>query len=147
MGYDAGTIVIWDRSARACRLAAPLRLAGLDRHGHQVTNSIRYGVAGDAMLTARGIRPDQQGSGKPGERIASVHVNAEYRDDPVTGGLFTAHQVEPATWRLWLPSGTSITAPNANPRGRNITGDNGLTTCRGRLAQAFSPVTVGPAVD
>jgi hypothetical protein len=148
-GNDIGTIVIWDQSPRVCWLSGPLHLAGLNRAGHQVTNSVRYVVAGDAKLTARGSRPDSRERVKPGELLASLHVIAEYRDDPVTGGLCTAHQVEPATWRLWLPSGASITAPNADHYQlvKNITRDNGLTTCRGRLDQAFSPVTVGPAVN
>jgi hypothetical protein len=146
-GNDFGTIVIWNTSERGCRLTGPIPIAGLDRSGRLVTNVVSYRVSGDATLTAWATRPDRNGHVKSGERLATLTLLAGYRDDPRTGNLCTAHQVEPASWRLRLAD-KPVTVRNANPDalGRNITRDNGLTTCRGHLASASALVTIGPGI-
>jgi hypothetical protein len=128
-GYDMASIVIRDRSAVPCQLAGPLRLSGLNTAGQQVTSTITYQVAGTAVLSPHAA---------PAELAAIILLAAEYRDDPASpDGLCTAHQVMPASWRIVLGTGASISVPNKGEGpGR------GLTTCRGQLATAGA-VSVG----
>jgi hypothetical protein len=143
-GNDLGVIVVRDVSARACWLAGPIRLAGLDRTGRVVTMTIAY-------------RQFQQGAGRPAAGavlrpgfVASVPLAAEYRDDPQgwRGLCAQRHRFEPATWRVTLPSGSRMTVPNADPANtvHILTADNGLLTCRGQL-DTPAPVLIARSVS
>ncbi len=143
-GNDLGVIVVRDASARPCLLAGPIRLTGLDRAGHPVTMTIAYRQfqPGTGRLAARAVL--RRGL------VASVHVWAEYRDDPHgwRGLCARRHQIEPSRWRLVLPSGARISVHNADPANptRILTADNGLLTCKGQLDTA-PPVIVASSVS
>lgn len=145
-GNDLGTIVLRDAARRSCRLTGPISITGLDAAGHVVTTTITYRQVG--QLRENGASPAREnGAMLRKGLVASIPVWAEYRDDPASAnGLCTGHQVEPATWRITLPSGTSLRTRNADPAGNgNLTPDNGLLTCRGQLNRA-RPVVIAKSV-
>jgi hypothetical protein len=68
------------------------------------------------------------------------------------GGLCTAHQVEPASFRVTLSAGGSLTQVNAagppGEAGRDPTSNGGLATCRGKLStgEGLTQITIGTTV-
>ncbi len=146
-GNDIGGIAITNATGQPCWLTGPIRLTGLRRSGTAVTGTVTYRQVGRLVKQAGHRRPDWRGARLGRGLTALMTVWAEYRDDPAgRRGLCTAHQVEPATWRLVLASGAVIAVRNAaagQHRG-GLTPDGGLLTCRGRLNPA-QPILVGPA--
>jgi len=135
-GNDFATIVAWDPGPIACRIAGPVTLVGLGPDGTADTNVVRLTVVASGVLTPRGTAPGPNQVLPPGESAAWLLVSAEYRDDPLTGALCTPHQVEPATFRLSLPGGGTITVTNADthqPPVYSLDKNGGLLTCRGEL--------------
>jgi hypothetical protein len=149
-GNDFATIAAWDTGSSACRLAGPVTLAGLGSGGSADTNTVRLTVTGAGELTAHGTAP---GAGQvlPGaESAAWLLISAEYRDDPATGGMCTAHQVEPAAFRLTMPAGGTVTVANADthqPAVRGLAANGGLLTCRGELntGPGLTRIAIGSA--
>jgi hypothetical protein len=135
-GNDFATIVVWDKASRACRLAGPVTLVGLGFGGSPDTNVVRLTVTGAGELTPHGMAPGPNQVLPRTGSAAWLLISAEYRDDPVTGGLCTAHQVEPAAFRLTLPAGGTVTVANG-----------GLLTCRRELntGSELTQVTIGRA--
>ena len=144
-GNDLGTIVVSDQG-RPCWLAGPITLTGLNKTGRPVTATITYRKVG-RMAKAGGRPASQHGTVLRPGLVASISVWAEYRDDPASpNGMCTAHQLEPATWRLRLASGAALTVPNADPAGfGSLTADHGLLTCRGQLDRP-QPIVVATTV-
>lgn len=148
-GNDFGTIVIWDKSAAACALTSPIRIAGLNRRGHRVTRTERFHVAGRDVLTARGSKPVHLLRLKHGEKAAFITLSAEYRDDlSGNGGMCSArHQIEPARWLVTFATRGVRRVANRDPHEdiphlRTLPRNHGLLTCRGELNTPI-PVTVG----
>jgi hypothetical protein len=148
-GNDFGTIVVWDKSAIACSLTSPIKIAGLNLHGHRVTPTESFRVSGADVLTPRGRKPVRLLRLRPGEKAAFITLSAEYRDvSSGNGGLCSArHQIEPATWRGTLATGGVRRVANRDrhediPRVRTLPRDHGMLTCRGELNTPI-PVTVG----
>lgn len=149
-GNDFGTVLIRDISRRACRLPGPVRLTGLDKAGRPDTGAVRLAMPPVAILSPRarpvGRSPGDRLTGvRPGEAIGQLTLIAEYRDDPTGAdkGICEPHWIVPASWRLTLPSGRSLTVANAdrsNPGG--ILPSGGFVTCRGEMAAA-GPAEVG----
>ena len=86
-----------------------------------------------------------------GESAAWLLLSAEYRDDPVTGAMCIAHQVEPAAFRLTMPAGETVTIANAGtdqPGVRGLAPNGGLLTCRGELntGPGLTQITIGSAM-
>ena len=150
-GNDFAVIVAWDTASSACRLAGPVTLVGLGSGGSADTNVVRLAVTAAGELTAHGTAP-VAGQVLPGGASAAwLLISAGYRDDPVTGGMCTAHQVEPAAFRLTLPAGGTVTVANADtyrPAVRGLAANGGLLTCRGELntGSGLSQVTIGSAL-
>lgn len=146
-GNDIGTITVRNASARPCWLSGPIRLSGLDRAGHVVTMTIAYSTFQQA--TRNPGRASRGAVLRPGF-IASVHVLAEYRDDPNgwRGLCATRHQIEPATWQVVLPSGAGLSVRNADRANavHILTADNGLLTCKGQL-DTPAAVVIGRSAD
>ncbi|MDR2983834.1 MAG: hypothetical protein LBV34_03240 [Nocardiopsaceae bacterium] len=68
--------------------------------------------------------------------VGVIGLQAEYRDGPanVDSGLCTPLWVIPAMWRVRLPDGHTVTAPNADPGSSfKLAPSGGLVTCRGKL--------------
>lgn len=150
-GNDFATIVAWDAAPGACMLAGPVTLAGLGSGGGADTNAVRLAVTGTGELTAHGTAPGAGQVLARGESAAWLLISAEYRDDPVTGGTCTAHQVEPAAFRLTLPAGGTLTVANAGPYQpgvRGLAANGGLLTCRGELntGPGLTQITIGSAM-
>jgi hypothetical protein len=150
-GNDFATIVLWDKSADTCRLTGVLTVVGLDTADAVVTNPVRYTVPGSGELTPHGTAPAADGTLQAGESVASIVISAEYRDDPTSAnGLCTAHQLEPASFRVTLSSGGSLTLANialaTRTEGHDPTSNGGLATCRGKLNTApdLTHITIGP---
>jgi hypothetical protein len=148
-GNDFGSIVVWDKSGTACALTGPVRVTGLDRAGHRVTERQSLGVSGTLVLVAHGTGPlwsDRRGTYyRRHDTVAVIALAAEYRDDPAgSDGLCTGHQVEAATWRVTLASGAVRLVANSYQHGpdvRTLPANHGLLTCRGELDRA-SPITI-----
>ncbi len=147
-GYDFGTVLVRDTSSRACTLAGPVRLTGLDAAGHPVTRTVSFPLAGVAVLSAgagpvtRAGRSGAPGGVTPGELTGALRLEAEYRDGPAHAdrGLCTPLWVVPATWRVAFPGGRTLTLPDADPGdSAKLVSSGGFVTCRGRLGR------VGPA--
>ena len=118
-GNDLGTIVVSDRG-RPCWLAGPITLTGLAKTGRPVTATIIYRKVG-RMAKAGARSASQSGTVLRPGLVASISVWAEYRDDPASpNGMCTAHQLEPANWRLRLASGALLTVRNADPAGIRV---------------------------
>jgi hypothetical protein len=144
------TIVAWNAGSSACRLPGPVTLVGLSSGGSVDTNAVRLTVTGAGELTSHGTAPGPGQVLPSGESAAWLLVSAGYRDDPVTGGICTAHQVEPAAFRLTLPARGTVTVANAAaPQSgvRRLTANGGLLTCRGELntGSDLTQVTIGRA--
>lgn len=150
-GNDFATIVAWDTAPGACRLAGPVTLVGLGSGGSADTNAARLTVAGAGELTAHGTAPGAGQVLPGGASAAWLLISAEYRDDPATGRMCTAHQVEPAAFRLTLPAGGTVTVANADtyqPGVRGLAANGGLLTCRGELntGPGLTRITIGSAM-
>lgn len=149
-GNDFGTILVRDVSDRACTLAGPLRLTGLDAAGRSVTRSVRYPVSGVAVLSPDAgpvSRPERSLGGLsgvlPGELTGILPLAAEYRDAPTQDGRCNPFWVIPAAWRIILAGGGTLTVPNADRHDpARLVPSGGLVTCRGQL-DLPQPVTVG----
>jgi hypothetical protein len=62
----------------------------------------------------------------------------------VHSGYCQPFWVVPVTWRIALPGGGALAAPNVDARNPiRLVRSGGLVTCQGRLGIA-GPVTVGP---
>jgi hypothetical protein len=150
-GNDFATIVAWDTAPSACRLAGAVTLVGVGSDGSADTNAVRLAVTGAGELTAHGTAPGAGQVLPGGESAAWLLMSAEYRDDPVTGAMCTAHQVEPAAFRLTLPAGGTVTVANAGthqPGVRGLAANGGLLTCRGELntGPGLTQITIGSAM-
>lgn len=150
-GNDFATIVAWDTGSSPCRLTGPATLVGLSSDGRADTNAVRLTISGPGELTAHGTEPGANQVLPHGESAAWLLVSAEYRDDPVTGALCTPHQVEPAAFRLTLPTVGAMTVPNADSRQPATPGlvpNGGLLTCRGELntGSGLTQITIGSSL-
>jgi len=146
---DFGSIVVWDKSGTACALPGPVRVTGLNRAGHRVTERQKLGVSGTDVLAAHGSGPlwsARRGTYyRRDDTVAVVVLAAEYRDDPAgPDGLCTGHQIEAATWRVTLASAAVGLVTNSYQHGpsvRTLPANHGLLTCRGELDRP-TPVTI-----
>ena len=150
-GNDFATIVAWDTASSACRLSGPVTLVGLGSGGRADTNAVRLTVTGAGELTAHGTAPSAGQVLPGGASAAWLLISAEYRDDPVTGAMCTAHHVEPAAFRLTLPAGGTVTVANADthqPAVHGLAANGGLLTCRGELntGPGLTEITIGSAM-
>jgi hypothetical protein len=145
-GTALGLVLLWDKSAAACRLGGPVTVTGLDGSGKRVTMSVGFGLPARPalpLLSANGAGPDSSGRFPAGEASASLLLMAAGAH-PAPGAPCTGHQVNPAVWRIGIGEG-SLTAPNASKAsGPALTVDGGLVTCRGRLG-GQSPLSVSRA--
>jgi hypothetical protein len=153
-GNDFGTLLVRDRSRRACALPGPLRVTGLDAAGLPVTDTVRFPLDGNTVLSAdAGPITRRPGSGRLDgisreELVGMVGLQAEYRDGPATvgNGLCMPLWVIPAIWRVMLPDGHAITTPNADPANSfKLAPSGGLVTCRGKLGASASATVGSPA--
>ena len=150
-GNDFAEIVAWDKAPVACRLAGTLTLAGLGPGGSVDTNAVQLTVTGTGELTAHGTTPGPGQVLLAGESAAWLLISAEYRDDPVTGAICTAHHVEPAAFRLTLPAGGTVTVADggtSRSAAGGLTANGGLLTCRGELntSPGLTHVAIGSAL-
>ncbi len=138
-----GQLLLWNKSARACALTEPIKVAGLNRAGHRVTNTVSFTIGAKApKLSPQGTRPGKQGHFRKGEVVAQILLIAA-GPRPGDGPSCSRHLVDPATWRLELASGRPLTVANrSSSRGSALNGEGGLTTCRGHLA-GQSPILIG----
>jgi hypothetical protein len=130
-----GFILLWDKSGAACTLTAPIKVAGLNRAGHRVTQVVRFTVGAKTMkLSAHGAGPNRRGQIRKGEVFAQMLLIAA-GPHPHGGPGCSGHLVAPATWRIELRTGGSaLIAANRSPRrGPALNAHGGLTTCRGHL--------------
>jgi len=137
-GHNFGIIAIWDSSAARCSLTGPILVTGLDKAGHPQTARLRYLVAGQGQLTARGTRPGPGMQLIAGQREAPLIVSSMYSLDPANRYRRCTRRVEPASWRLTFASGGVLTIANADPHAaaghvRGLPADHGLLTCRDEL--------------
>ncbi|HEY3033992.1 MAG TPA: hypothetical protein VGJ54_04960 [Streptosporangiaceae bacterium] len=142
-GMALANVNIWDKAATACTLAAPVTVTGLNQAGRPVTSSVRFLIApGSPQLSPDGAGPDKLGRMPAREVSASMLLIAAGAHPNGPGLSCPAQHIDPATWRITLASGGSITTPNASPAtGPALTRDGGLTTCRGRLG-GQSPILI-----
>ena len=99
-GSNFGSIRIRDRGPAPCRLAGPLRIAGRDRRGRRVTDSLAVPVTGPAVLVPRTTQTPTVGDITYGDFAADIGLSANARDDPATGGACNEHQLTPDDWRI-----------------------------------------------
>ena len=134
-GNDFGTLVISDTSARPCTLAGPLQVTGLGTAGQAVTVSVSFPVTGPAVLSP---------AGQADARVGQLVLVDDYRDDPATAnGLCEPFWVVPATWRVVLPGGQSLSVANAAPANPiKLVPSGGFVTCSGEFFAA-QQATVG----
>ena len=145
-GHDFGIIAVWDQSPAACSLAGPVTLTGLGQAGRPATKNLKYEVSAPGLLSARGTRPGEGMQISTGEGAAPLIVAASYSDDSSAGHRACARPLEPAAWRLTIPSGGTLTVANADPQATSkaahgLPADHGLLTCGG-LLDAPAPVVV-----
>lgn len=138
-----GIVAIWDKSPADCLMTGAVLFTGLGPTGKPVTPEYQVAVSG--TLTARGTRPREGMQLSAGERAAPLIVSAEYRLDPTTYKRCT-RPLEPASWRLTIESGETLTVANADPQAtsksaRGLPADHGLLTCGGQL-ETPNPVVV-----
>jgi hypothetical protein len=131
-----GIVAIWDKSPADCSLTGAVVFTGLGPAGRPVTPE--YQVAMSGLLTARGTRPREGMQLSAGERAAPLIVSAEYRLDPANHNRRCTRPLEPASWRLTIESGESLTVANADPQAtaksaHGLPADHGLLTCGGQL--------------
>jgi hypothetical protein len=137
-GNDFGVLLIRDTSAMPCTLTGPVQVTGLAPDGAAVTGTVQVPVAGPAMLSS---------AGQPDALVGQILLSADFRDDPTTAnGLCEPFWVVPATWRVVLASGRSLSVANADPGDPRSTifPSGALVTCRGRIS-ADQPASVGVA--
>lgn len=144
-GNDFGTVLVRDASPRACALAGPLMVTGLDGQGRPVTPAIRSQVVGETVLSPRvGKVTRQARTGdlaglQPGQMVGLLELVAEYRDGParVDGGICAPLWVVPAAWRIGFADGHALTVRNADPKNPvKLVASGGFVTCRGQLGLA-----------
>ncbi len=125
-----GGFVVRNVGPTECQLSAPISLVGLDAAGRVVTNTLRYTVAPDTLLTPR-APPVLPGANPPtGVFLGTVPVVSDPRDDNTPDGL--CHTlVTPATWHLTI-DGAARNVPNRVPPNPSFK-TAGLPTCRGRI--------------
>ena len=145
-GHDFGIIAVWDQSSAACSLAGPVTITGLSQAGRPVTKDLMYEVSAPGLLTASGTRPREGMQISVGEGAASLIVAASYTDNSSAGHKACTRRLEPAAWRLTIPSGGKLTVSNADPHakskaGHGLPANHGLLTCGG-LLDAPAPVVV-----
>jgi hypothetical protein len=138
-----GQVVLWNKSARACALTEPIKVAGLNRAGHRDTNTVSFTIGVKApKLSPHGTGPSKRGHFPKREVVAQILLIAA-GPRPGDAPSCSKHLVDPATWRLELPSGKPMTVANKSAsRGPALNGKGGLTTCRGQLG-GQSPITIG----
>lgn len=139
-GTALGTLYVWDVSGSSCMLPGPVTVTGLDQAGRSVTTSFLFMIMpGSPPLSADGIAPGQHGRMPDHEVWAAMVLIG----DPTLA--CPARPVDPASWRIVLPSGGSVTAPNTSTAsGPALTNHGGLTTCGNRLG-GQSPLLIAPA--
>jgi hypothetical protein len=133
---DFGIVAIWDKSSEDCSLTGALLVTGVGPAGRPVTQE--YQVAASGMLTADGTSPGEGMQLSAGEHAAPLIVSAEYQLEPPGYHHRCTRPVEPASWRLTIETGGTLTVRNADPRatpktGRGMPADHGLLTCDGQL--------------
>jgi hypothetical protein len=132
MGTDFGLIRLRDIAKAPCRLAGRIGLAGLTPSGAVDTVTLIYHVPKALTLTARAARIETGREAPAAVTVASIQIEAEYRDQPHGGpiGLCT-RRVIPARWRVTLATG-SATVANVD-RSDPYAGFRRLLTCAGGL--------------
>ncbi len=114
-GTALGSVYLWNKSATACTLPGPVTVIGLDQAGRQVTTPVRVTTgAGSPALSTGGTGPSKRGRMPAGEVIASLLLIAAGTHPDNSSPSCPGHQIDPATFRIVLASGGSITAPNAS---------------------------------
>ena len=145
-GTALATVYIWNTSARACTLRGPITVTGLNQSGHPITSSVRFAMPPRSpRLSPDAIGPGDLGRMPAHEITASMLLIAAgtHSSDPGLG--CPGHDINPASWRITLPGGGSITTPNTSTAsGPALTPDGGLTTCHGRL-HGQSPILIARA--
>ena len=130
-GMQFGGLAIRNIGPAECQLRPPITLVGLDAAGHIDTNTLRYKVAPDTILTPR-APPVPPGANPPaGVFLGRVPVISDPRDDNTPDGL--CHTIiTPAAWRLTIGAATR-NIPNRVPSNPSID-TAGLPTCKGRIS-------------
>jgi hypothetical protein len=129
-GNFAGSISIWDVSARFCQLEAPLTLVGTDASGRAVTRALKYDVEPQTVLSPH-ARPQAPGGPSVGEFVSEVGFVTPTTPNCPAGQTATT---TPTRWRLSLLGG-SLSVVNAG----GLSGSAFPVDCDGRIA------TLGPA--
>lgn len=134
-GSNFGSIRVRATGPRACRLAGPLRITGLDARGRRVTDTAAVEVTSPAVLVPRTPDTPRIGHVAYGAFVADIGLSANARDDFDTGGDCRAHQVIPHEWRIALASRGAVVVRNRDPAAREVrsSGLPALVTCRGAV--------------
>jgi hypothetical protein len=133
-GQALGFVFLWDTLASACALGSPVTITGLSRAGRQVTPAVRFTLPPftSARLTPDGTKPDKQGRIPAREAAATMTLIATGIQPDA--GSYCPGLIDPATWRITLASGGSLTTANVSAvTGPLLTSDGGLSICPGAL--------------
>ncbi len=145
-GMALAVVYVWNKAAKPCVLVGPVTVAGLNLAGHQVTIAVHFSMPPRASP----LSPDASGPGKrdrvPAREVVVSMLLIAAGTHPNDPGLACpGHHIDPATWRIALGSGGSITIPNSSAAsGPALTRAGGLTTCRGKVYDQ-SPILIARA--
>jgi hypothetical protein len=139
MGNDFGLIRLRDTATAPCRLTGRIGLVGLNATGALDTMTLIYHVANVLTLTPRTARIEVGHEVRAGTTLATIQIEAEYRDQPHGSptGLCTKCVI-PTRWRVTLATGPATVA-NADSNDP-YTAFRRLLTCAGEL-NAPTPIT------
>jgi len=141
-GNDFGSILFYDTGAAACTLAGKVSVTGVNTAGTPVTATVTSTFAAPGILSPDAAPVPDGDTPPPGELVYWWLLMSEYRDGPanVDNGVCQPDWVVPASWRIILPGGATLTVANSDPDnfGRLVPG-GGLVTCLGRLGVAAPP--------
>jgi hypothetical protein len=132
MGNDFGLIRLRDTAPVPCHLTGRIVLLGLNRSGMRDTTRSIYHLTQALTLTPRTPRVEDGNEVPAGTTVASIQIEAEYRDQPhgsPTG--LCKRPVIPARWRVTLATG-SATVTNID-RSDPYSTFRRLITCAGEL--------------
>jgi hypothetical protein len=131
-GNDFGVVRIRNVAAQPCVFTGSAEVAGVDKAGRVVTQTVTYTVRGTIVLTPHAeVVPDGQNGPPPGVVEAVLILGANYRDDPTTPNGLCQNTVVPTAFRVSLAGGARTVANvNHSTPGPNA---SAFITCRGQL--------------
>jgi hypothetical protein len=143
-GNDFGSILFRDTGSASCTLAGPVSATGLSAAGVPVTATVTSTFTGPGVLTPDAAPvPDGRGPA-PGELVYLWTLEAQFTD-PFDNGATQRDWVVPASWRITLPGGATVTVPNVDHGNPSRTPDGGgLIAYLGRLGVAMPPAYMTP---